>query len=131
MKIIQFFQKNLLLIYGIGLHQNPFNWKILVAFFVFCASIFSCSAYFVNEAKTFQDYANSTCVCTAQIGVAILFVCFASNMQQCFGYIDEAEQIIEDSKFGNQLSTAIPCFPNKFIFSGWISLIFFKHFGLN
>lgn len=104
MKIIQLFQRDLLLIYGIGLDQRPWNWKILLALLDFCASIWSCSVYFFNETKTLQDYANSTCICAAQIGVAILFVCFASTMQKCFGYINEAEQIIDGSKLIDRFS---------------------------
>lgn len=108
MKIIQLFQRDILMIYGIGLNQRPWNWKIVLGLLDFCASILSCLAYFSNETKTLQDYANSTCICAAQIGVAILFVCFASSMQKCFGFIDEAEQIIDGSKLAYQFNNRQP-----------------------
>lgn len=113
MKIIQLFQRDLILIYGIGLNQQPWNWKILLALLDFCASILSCSVYFFNKTETLQDYANSTCICAAQIGVAILLVCFATSMQTCFGYINEAEQIIDGSKLVNPFNNQQP-FESRF-----------------
>lgn len=107
MKILQLVQEKLLLNYGIGLHEHPINWKILRAYIDFGASAVSCSVYFFNETKTFQDYTNSTCICAAQIGVAILFILFTLNIQQCFSYINEAENIIDSSKLISFNSTVI------------------------
>lgn len=95
MKIVQLVQKKFSLIYGIGLHQDPLNWKILLAFVDFCASLVSSCAYLINETETFLDYANSILMCTVYICGTIFFTLFVLRMQQYFGLINEAEEIID------------------------------------
>lgn len=98
MKIFQTVQKNLLSTYKIGLDENPFNCKILMAFLIFCAGIISNCVYFFYEAKTFQDYVNSIFFCELLFAVTINFVSIALNMRQIFGCLLDAEKIIDGSK---------------------------------
>lgn len=99
MKIFQSVQKNVLLMYNFGLHQNPFNWKSMLTFLVFCAGIVSNCAYFFNEAETFQEYANTICLFTAIFGGMTLLIITALKTHEIFGCLLDGEQIIDDSKF--------------------------------
>lgn len=102
MKIFKLVQKKFLLVYKIGLHQRPINCKTLLALFIFCIGIVLNCVYFFNEAKTFQDYANSVLFGTGLFAAAIIFTYVSFSMRQIFGCLYDAEKIINGSKFFQQ-----------------------------
>lgn len=101
MKIFQLIQKKFLSTYKMGLNQHRFNWKNLLTFFGFCMGILSNGAYSFYEAKTFQEFANSICVCTVLFTVTIYIALISVNMPKVFGCVSDAEQIINASKLAN------------------------------
>ena len=98
MKILQQLQ-NALAIYGIAAHQQPFNWRNLMAFFIFSCAIASNGIFIFYEAKSFQEYAESIFMATALIAVSICFVYIVLKMHRLFDCLNEMEKLINGSEF--------------------------------
>lgn len=98
MEIFTLIQKNFLL-FGIGLHQRPFNVRNLVTICIFCVAITSASAYFFYEAKTFPQYTDSIFLISVLILGLILFVITVSEMQRILRHIITGEKLINSSEF--------------------------------
>lgn len=88
-------------IYGITAHKhcNPFIKRTILAFFVFSCAIILNGAYFLFEAETFQEYANSALFATALIAATVIFTCTVWSKRQLFKCLNELEQIIDGSEF--------------------------------
>lgn len=97
MKIFQQLQKNLAF-YGIASYQHPFNLRIRLSLIIYSLAIILIFIHIFYEAKTFQEYANSIFMATAQIATSIIFTFNAWQMQSFFDCVKEAEEIVNDSK---------------------------------
>lgn len=86
-------------IYGIGPYHHPFNWRNLVAFFLFACAIISNGMHMLCEAETFQEYAESIFFSTALVATLICFIYNVSVMKRLYGHIDEAGELIDASKY--------------------------------
>lgn len=106
MRILREVQK-LMAISGIGLNHQPFNWRNGLSVFIIAIGIAFNGVYIFFTAKTFQEYADSIFVTITLITVLTVFIFVVSIMHQLFGYVNETEQIIDDSESGIQIPYSI------------------------
>lgn len=86
-------------VFGIATQQHPFNWRNLVALFIFSSAIISNGVHILFEAKTFEEYVESIFLATAIITDTISFLYIVSIMQQFFNWMNESEKVINASEF--------------------------------
>ena len=98
MKIFQQAQ-NALAIYGIALHQHPFNWRNLMALFILFSAIISNVLYILCEAKSFHEYAESISMATAFNTVCFSYVYIIWMMERIFDcLLVETEKLVNSSE---------------------------------
>lgn len=98
MKIFQRSQ-NYLSIFGIAPNQHPFNFRSNLSLAVYFLAIISIFIHIFDDVNTFQEYANSIFMVTAQIAASIIFTLNALRMQSFFVSLEEAEVLINGSEF--------------------------------
>lgn len=70
----------------------------LMPFSIFCTGIISIGDHIIFESQSFQDYVNSVYMATVMIGEIIEFVYITLNMEEMFGQLNEAEQIVNSNE---------------------------------
>lgn len=98
MKIFLNFQKEAAII-GFVPHQHAINARTSLPLFIDTIAIFLSCAYFFIVANTFQEYAESIFFATEIICITIAYAITVSRMPLFFSWLNEAEQIIDESEF--------------------------------
>lgn len=96
MKIFQLIHENLSIF---GSPENPFEKRNLWTLFEFSLGISFACAYFVCNAKTFIEYANSVYMIIAHTGAAIIYGIVAWRVHRILHYFVKAQKIIGGSEF--------------------------------
>lgn len=98
MKLFKTFRKNAALI-GITPDTRPFDFgKIGITFSIMWLGAIFNWAFFICEAKTFNDYAAATITTSAFPVVAICFMILVFQSRNIFEFIDGCEKIIENGE---------------------------------
>lgn len=97
MKIFKQIQQNWL-IYGVGLHQHPFNTRNLIAIVLFTTALLLSGVYSCCEAESFAEYTNSFFIATVLTASTINFTYVVCKVQVIFEYCIAGEQILIKSK---------------------------------
>lgn len=108
LKILLIWQKECAII-GIAPQQHPINERSLIALLMDSSAIVSIGAYFFVEATTFREYAESIFVGTAMIAIAVDYAIALSKMRLLFDFVNDAEQIIEESEFQKCVTEISTC----------------------
>ena len=85
-------------IYGVASNQHPFNWRNNLAIFILCFGLISNGAYILNEAKSFQQYADAIFMAVALTGDMLVLTFLIVKMRLFFDYIHEEERMINESE---------------------------------
>lgn len=96
LKIFQLIQKNLWIF---GSPENPFEKRNLLTLFKFSLGASSACMYFVCNAETFLEYANSLYMIIAHTSGAAIYGIILWRLQKILHYFIKAQRVIDGSEF--------------------------------
>lgn len=101
-KIFQTIQKNLATL-GMGpdfaMQSYPFNWRILMGFFVMGSFIICCFEFTLYEAETFAEFAQS--ICGGSSASFIIFEMFfiVLTLNRLLQFMNDCESLVNTRKY--------------------------------
>lgn len=81
-----------------SIQKQPFNQKILLAYFIYCFGWISSAVFLFQRANTFEEYTNNIYVTSATAIIIFCFTVVVLKMSKLFGLIEKCEKITEIGK---------------------------------
>lgn len=78
-----------------SIQKQPFNRKVLLAYFIYSYGWTSSAVFLIQKANTFEEYTSNIYITTATAIIIFCFTVVVSRMSKLFEFIDACEEIID------------------------------------